>query len=495
MSSSPRLPNRLPELRRVRPARRALTALVAGVVAVMTAGTALPAAAAVGTSRATAPMKGLAAVQSLAAAIPASETDPSLVPHYFGPYPNWANSPQVLSNAVVTFTSGGGTGAAAVATVNPKGGGIDAITVTAPGTGYTSPPDVLIEAAGVTVTPAGATAAISLGVLTSIAVDEAGFGFTAPAVTLTGGNPTLGLEATAVASGGVDDVTLATPGSGYAIQPVVVFSLPELAGGTPATATATMDGAGAVTSITLVTPGSGYTHAPTVTILDAGQLRQGEHHDRLDRVAAARGGQGHVVHATARHGRGLEAERGVATREGDRGCGEAEPGFVDRDAGEDPERDRSGRAGRGHGHPGGLDEHVRGRRVAGARCRHRDRIDATAFRVHGRHSRGARAATAGEGHDRVREHLWAVGPVRVRPEVVRDERRIGLAGRNGRREALHGGKALHWGCGSCCADRRCRRKGGPGRHDGHHAGYEGGQSPSCRSDPSELGKPVRQARR
>src|SRR5665647_697597 len=129
-----------------------------------------------------------------------------------------------------------------------------------------------VAPAGVTVTPAGATAAISLGVLTSIAVDEAGFGFTAPAVTLTGGNPTLGLEATAVASGGVDDVTLATPGSGYAIQPVVVFSLPELAGGTPATATATMDGAGAVTSITLVTPGSGYTHAPTVTILDSGQV-------------------------------------------------------------------------------------------------------------------------------------------------------------------------------------------------------------------------------
>src|SRR5674476_1638424 len=81
--------------------------------------------------------------------------------------------------------------------MHPKGHCRDASTVTAPGTGYTSPPDVLIEAAGVTVTPAGATAAISLGALTSIAVDEAGFGFTAPAVTLTGGNPTL---ATAVAS-------------------------------------------------------------------------------------------------------------------------------------------------------------------------------------------------------------------------------------------------------------------------------------------------------
>jgi len=215
-------------------------------------------------------MKGSAAVQRLAAAIPASETDESLVPHYFGPYPNWANSPQVLSNAIVTLAGGGGAGAAAVATVNPKTGGIDAITVTQPGTGYTSPPGVLIEAAGVTVTPASATAAISLGVITSIAVDEAGFGFTAPAVTLTGGNPTV--AATAVASGGVDDVTLATPGSGYAIQPVVVFSLPELAGGTPATATATMDGNGVVTSITLVSPGSGYTHAPTVTILDGNQV-------------------------------------------------------------------------------------------------------------------------------------------------------------------------------------------------------------------------------
>ena len=123
-------------------------------------------------------MKGLAAVQSLAAAIPASETDESLVPHYFGPYPNWANSPQVLSNAVVTFTGGGGTGAAAVATVNPANGRIDAITVTEPGSGYTTPPGVVIQAPGVTVTPASATAAISLGVITGIAVDEAGFGFT-----------------------------------------------------------------------------------------------------------------------------------------------------------------------------------------------------------------------------------------------------------------------------------------------------------------------------
>ena len=75
-----------------------------------------------------------------------------------------------------------------------------------------------------------------------------------------------------MASGGVDSLTLSTPGSGYLIQPVVVFSLPQLPGGVLPTASATKNAAGVVTSITLVSPGSGYTHAPTVTILDADQI-------------------------------------------------------------------------------------------------------------------------------------------------------------------------------------------------------------------------------
>ncbi|WP_133980817.1 Ig-like domain repeat protein [Kribbella voronezhensis] len=194
------------------------------------------------------------------------------MPHYFGPYPNWANSPQVLSDAIVTITNGGGTGAEARATVDPKTGGITAVTVVSPGSGYTSAPDVAVTAAGVTPTPAQATAVISLGVVKSIAVDEAGFGFVAPAVTITGGNPTPGSEATAVASGGVDDLTLTDGGSGYTTQPVVEFSLPDLPSGTPATGTATMDAAGVVNGVTVVTPGTGYTSAPRVTILDANQV-------------------------------------------------------------------------------------------------------------------------------------------------------------------------------------------------------------------------------
>ncbi len=209
-------------------------------------------------------------------------TDESKVPHYFGPYPNWANSPQVLSDAIVTISNGGGSGAEATAAVDPKTGAISAITVTSPGTGYTSPPDVAVTAAGVTPTPAAATAAISLGVITSITVDEAGFGFTAPAVTITGGNPTPGLEATAVASGGVDNLALSSGGANYAIQPTVEFSLPDAAycAATPApavpcaqaTGTATMDAGGSVSAVDVVDPGSGYTSAPTVTITDAGQV-------------------------------------------------------------------------------------------------------------------------------------------------------------------------------------------------------------------------------
>src|SRR5512147_121469 len=51
-----------------------------------------------------------------AMAMPGSPTDETKVPHYFGPYPNWANSPFTLADAQVVIT-GDGTGAEAVAMV------------------------------------------------------------------------------------------------------------------------------------------------------------------------------------------------------------------------------------------------------------------------------------------------------------------------------------------------------------------------------------------
>ena len=107
-------------------------------------------------------------------------TVPTGVPHYFGPYPNWANSPQVLANAVVTISGGGGAGAEATATVAPATGAITAITVTRPGSGYSFAPDVSITAAGVTVTPASATAIISGGAVTAITVTAPGAGYLTP---------------------------------------------------------------------------------------------------------------------------------------------------------------------------------------------------------------------------------------------------------------------------------------------------------------------------
>jgi hypothetical protein len=66
-----------------------------------------------------------------ATAAPANPTDPAKVPHYFGPYPNWANSPFTLPDAIVTIT-GNGSGATAEATVGANGT-ITSVTVTNPG--------------------------------------------------------------------------------------------------------------------------------------------------------------------------------------------------------------------------------------------------------------------------------------------------------------------------------------------------------------------------
>jgi hypothetical protein len=65
---------------------------------------------------------------------PTGPTDESKIPHYFGPYPNWANSPLTMPDAQVVIT-GNGSGAEAVATVG-AGGIITDITVTNPGHGY-----------------------------------------------------------------------------------------------------------------------------------------------------------------------------------------------------------------------------------------------------------------------------------------------------------------------------------------------------------------------
>ena len=245
---------------------RKLASLVAAVALLVTAVT--PGIARVSPA-------GLAAAPDRVASGPANPTDESKVPHYFGPYPNWANSPFRLPDIAVALSGGGGTGATAAATVDPQSGAVLAIDVTAPGSGYTSAPTVAITGAG---TSAAATAVVDYsGVVNAITVDLGGGGYAAPTVAISGGGATT--DATATAFGGVDAAALiaGTDYSGYTM-PVVEFGLPNDPAGLTATGHATCvedplcapAGGGLVTvnGIVVDTPGSGYSAAPGVTIHD-----------------------------------------------------------------------------------------------------------------------------------------------------------------------------------------------------------------------------------
>ena len=85
--------------------------------------------------------------------------NPGAVPHYFGPYPNWANSPM------------------------PKGK-IASISVDSGGSGYTAPV-VTIEDVYFTGYGATATATVTGGVITGITVTNQGSGYSAPVVIIT----------------------------------------------------------------------------------------------------------------------------------------------------------------------------------------------------------------------------------------------------------------------------------------------------------------------
>ena len=191
--------------------------------------------------------------------LPSTATDESVVPHYFGPFPNWANSPFTLPDAEVNINgNGSGTGATAVATIGGNGSITD-ITVTNPGRWYTDATTVLITGSGVFAT-AEAVVDTSGGSITSVNVDAQGAGYTAPIVSFSTGS------AAATAYGGVDTITITNPGSGYT-NPTVDFDMPDGPDGVKATANVTWDGAsGAITGINIVQPGSGYSVAPKMII-------------------------------------------------------------------------------------------------------------------------------------------------------------------------------------------------------------------------------------
>ena len=205
-----------------------------------------------------------------------SAMDPGGIPHYFGPYANYAYSPM------------------------PKGP-IAEITLESGGSGYTDPVNVTIADLYETGSGAEVTATVSGGIITGFTIDDAGSGYTAPLVIIDpdGVNPGSGAAASATivpdgASGirkfihalplldpdnrneldqfipiAVPDTTSFPPGGiGYTSAPTVVITDRT---GTGATATATVGG-GTVTGVTVTDGGSGYTDTPVVTFTGGGAV-------------------------------------------------------------------------------------------------------------------------------------------------------------------------------------------------------------------------------
>jgi len=154
--------------------------------------------------------------------------------------------------------------------VSTQTGGLSAITVTAGGSGFDSEgaaPAVTISAPDIAGgVQAEATAEISGGAITAIAITNGGSGYTNPTVTITAaaGDSGTGATATVVEAGGViTGITIDNGGSGYKTAPTVTISDPA---GTGATVGAITIGDSEITAINITTVGTGYTAAPTVTV-------------------------------------------------------------------------------------------------------------------------------------------------------------------------------------------------------------------------------------
>lgn len=156
---------------------------------------------------------------------------------------------------------GGGSDTGPILLATLTAGGVAAANVTATGSGYTT---ASVSFSGGGGSGAAATAIIGTGV-GSITVTNQGQNYTTATVAISGGGGS-GAVASAVILGGViSEIDVLNPGSGYTGAPTVTIS----GDGTGATATASIDGNGII-GIVVTSGGSGYTSAPAITITGDG---------------------------------------------------------------------------------------------------------------------------------------------------------------------------------------------------------------------------------
>lgn len=190
--------------------------------------------------------------------------DPYGLPHYFGPYANWAYSPLPMGPVVEIILESGGSG-------------------------YTSP-EILIEDLYGTGAGATATTTVVDGVVTEITLGSGGSNYTAPVVYIVDDTGTGAFAYAAIGgelTGGIrkfvdrlPDIPVAVPdktayppgGKGYTSTPTITITDPT---GTGAVASATVDlTAGTVTAVTVDNPGSGYSANPVITFTGGGATSQ-----------------------------------------------------------------------------------------------------------------------------------------------------------------------------------------------------------------------------
>ncbi|HSZ58685.1 MAG TPA: glycosyl hydrolase family 28-related protein [Tepidisphaeraceae bacterium] len=164
-----------------------------------------------------------------------------------------------LAAILINPTSIGGSGATATAVL---GGGVTSVSITNGGSGYSSSFAVTFTGGGGS--GAAGTATASGGVVTSVTITSAGSGYTSPPTanfSAGGGTGAAGVGTLPVAS-----VTITAGGSGYTqyAPPLVTFTGGPNQHGSGATGVATVSAGGAVTAVTITNGGSGYTTAPTV---------------------------------------------------------------------------------------------------------------------------------------------------------------------------------------------------------------------------------------
>jgi len=170
-----------------------------------------------------------------------------------------------------------GSGVTATAITSIVNGGIQYITLTNRGNGYTSAPRVAISSA-----PSGGVNAIGIATMIGDLVDcngntsllkvqgveiiNPGYGYTvAPSILFFDGGGS-GADATAtIGSGIVGIITITNGGSGYSTPPLVTIGSPGF-GGITATASAKINSVGSVTQISITNAGLGYTTIPSITL-------------------------------------------------------------------------------------------------------------------------------------------------------------------------------------------------------------------------------------